>query len=201
MIYTTNPQGDILDMNQAGVDLMGYSSIKELVQKINIRKLYKREIDREKFVEVISRDGFTKDYDVEFKKKDGTPIHTLISSRRYENHKTHEVEFEGIVKDITHRKQSEQIIKERNRELSILNRVAVVLNNTLNLEHILEVTLKEVLRALRLETGGLFLIDHNSQTIKLPIKTGLPDQAGKNLWKAFSEITCLENTLCRRKGR
>ena len=177
MIYTTNPPGDILDMNQAGVDLMGYSSIKELVQKVNIRKLYRNSNDRNRFIKTINRDNFIKDFEVDFLKKDGSPLHVLISSRRYENHETNEVEYEGIIKDITHRKQSEQTIKERNRELSILNSIAVALNNTLNLEHILEVTLKDVLRALRLESGGIFLIDPSSQKIRLQVKTGLPDQA------------------------
>ena len=177
MIYTTNLQGDIVDMNQAGVELLGYSSIKELVQKVNVRKLYKIGSDRDRFVENINRNGFIKDFEVDFLKKDGSPIHVLISSRRYENNKTEEVEYEGIIKDITHRKQSEQIIRERNRELSILNSIAVALNNTLDLEHILNVTIKDVLRALRLESGGLFLIDQNSRKIKLQVKKGLPDQA------------------------
>ena len=177
MIYTTNLQGDIVDMNQAGVELLGYSSIKELVQKVNVRKLYKIGSDRDRFVENINRNGFIKDFEVDFLKKDGSPIHVLISSRRYENHKTDEVEYEGIIKDITHRKQSEQIIRERNRELSILNSIAVALNNTLDLEQILKLTLKEVLRALRLESGGLFLIDQNSRRIKLQVKKDLPDQA------------------------
>ena len=69
MIYATNPSGDILDINQAGVDLMGYSNIKELVRKVNVTHLYKNASDREKFVKTINRDGFTKDYEVEFKKK------------------------------------------------------------------------------------------------------------------------------------
>jgi len=177
MIYTTNPRGDILDMNQAGVELMGYSDIKELAQKVNIRDLYMNPRDRGRFVETINRDGFTKDYEVEFRQKDGTPIHTLISSRRYENYETHEVEYEGIVKDITHRKQSEQTIRERNRELSILNRTAVALNNTLDLDHVLKVTLDDVLKTLGLRSGCLFLINQNSQKIRLQAKSGLPDPA------------------------
>lgn len=200
MIYTTNPSGDILDMNQAGVDLMGYSSIKELVKKVNITNLYKNAGDRDKFVKTINRDGFTKDYEVEFKNNTGTPIHALISSRRYENSETHEVEYEGIVKDITHRKESEQIIRERNRELSILNSVAVALNNTLNLEHVLKVTLKDVLGALRLESGGLFLIDQNNQTIKLPVKTGLPDQAAKEPMEGVFRDIMLGKYLLKKKA-
>ena len=144
---------------------------------MNVIELYKNSKDRDRFLEVINRDGFTKDFEVDFVKRDGTPIHTLISSRRYENHETNDVEYEGIIKDITHRKQSEQIIRERNRELSILNSVAVALNNTLDLEPILNVTLNDVLRALRLESGALFLIDQNSRKIKLQAKKNLPDQA------------------------
>ncbi len=176
MIYTTNPRGDILDMNQAGVELMGYSDIRELVQRVNIKNLYKNPKDRDRFVKTINRDGFTKDYEVDFKRRDGKIIHTLISSRRYESFVTREVEYEGIVKDITHRKHYERTIKERNRELSILNRTAVALNNTLDLDHVLKVTLQDVLKTLELKSGGLFLIDQSSQKIRLQAKSGLPDQ-------------------------
>ena len=41
---------------------------------------------------------------------------------------TGEIEYEGIIKDITHRKRAEEVIKKRNLELSILNKVAVGLN-------------------------------------------------------------------------
>ena len=60
--------------------------------------------------------------------------------------------------------------------MSILNSTAVALNNTLDLDHILRVTLQDVLKALRLESGGLFLIDQNSQKIRLQVKSGLPNQ-------------------------
>lgn len=179
MIYTTNLQGDILDMNQAGVEMLGFSDKDELLTKLRARDLYKNLEDRNKFLDNINRDGFIKDYEAKFKKRDQSPLHVLISSRRYEKPETGDVEYEGIIKDITHRKHTEEIIKQRNRELSILNSVAVALNNTLDLEHILKVTLKDILRALRLERAGLFLIDRKAKIARLQVKTGLPDQSVK----------------------
>ena len=48
-----------------------------------------------------------------------------------------EVEFEGIIKDITRRKQNEEVISRRNRELSIINSIAVALNHTMDFNQIL----------------------------------------------------------------
>jgi PAS domain S-box-containing protein len=174
-IYITNKPGQILDMNPAGVEMLGYQNKQELIQSINARDLYLLPEDRIQFLEKIDRKGFIKDYEVDFKTRKGSPLHVLISSRRYENPETGDIEYEGIIKDITHRKRTEDMIKERNRELSILNSVAVALNNTMDLTDILEGTLKDVLQALRLNRGSLFLIDREAREARLQVRSGLPD--------------------------
>ena len=175
MIYTTNLQGNLLDVNQAGVDMLGYRSKEDLLRMGSAKKFYRKARDRNKFIELINREGFVKDYEVEFKRQDGTPIHVLISSRRYENTKTKDVEYEGIIKDITRRKHSEEEVWERNRELSILNSLAVALNDVTDLEQLLKFTLENVLNALRLKRGAIFLIDPEAQEAVLQAKSGLPN--------------------------
>jgi len=200
MIYTTNQRGDILDMNQAGVEMLAYNSKRELISTISARQLYKDESGRDKFLEIINRQGFIKDYEVDFKTKDGTPLHVLISSRRYQNPNYGDIQYEGIIKDITHRKHAEEVIKQRNRELSILNSVAVALNNTMDLEHILGVTLKDVLRALRLERGGLFLIDRKAKTIRLRVKRDIPEQSLKEITEVIFKDKKLKKHLLEKGG-
>ena len=178
MIYTTNQQGDILDMNQAGIEMLGFPNKESLLASVAARDMYKNPLDREKFLEIINRTGFTKDYEVEFKKRNGETLQVLLSSRRYENAETGDVEYEGIIKDITHRKHIEEVIRQRNRELSILNSVAVALNNSMDLDHILKVTLKNVLSALQIDCGGLFLINRDEKSVSLQARTGLPKEAG-----------------------
>lgn len=174
MVYTTNLPGKILDMNPAGVRLMGYENKNDLLENLSASQLYLHPKGRAKFLEEINRKGHVKDFEADFVTRNGTPLHVLISSRRYENPETSDIEYDGIIKDITHRKQTEEFIKERNRELSILNSVAVALNDTMDLDHILKVTLKDVLRVLRLDRGALFLIDHEEKDARLQIRSGLP---------------------------
>jgi PAS domain S-box-containing protein len=200
MIYTTNRRGDILDINEAGLQMLGYGTKEELLAIGTAKRLYKRTSDRKKFLKAIDREGFVKDFEVDFKRKKGTPIHVLISSRRYENPDTRDVEFEGIIKDITQRKRSEDLINERNRELSILNRVAVALNLTMDLEHILLVTLKEALKILRLRRGAIFLIDREEGRINLHVSHGLPANDGKKPTDLFFKDVMLMRHLIGGEG-
>ncbi len=176
MIYTTNLNGRILDVNQAGVQMLGYQSKEEMLRLGSARRLYRRPRDRDKFVQLMEADGYVKDFGVDFKKKDGTPIHVLISSRRYEDPETGEVQFEGIIKDITHRKQVEDALRERNRELSIIATIAFALNLTMDMDHVLKIILSNVLKLLKLKRGAIFLIDWSKKTAKPHAVFGLPFQ-------------------------
>jgi len=176
MIYTTNQRGRILDVNQAGVNMLGYRKKEEMLGIGSARKLYLDGRDRDRFLKKINQDGFVKDFEVDFKKRDGSPIHVLISSRRYENSETGDIEYEGIIKDITRRKRAEEVLRQRNLELSILNRVAVALNLTMDLNHILMVTLRDVLEVLGLKRGALFLIEREKREIRLQVEQGFPEK-------------------------
>jgi len=174
MIYTSNESGKLLDVNQAGVRMLRYRNRAELLGIGSARRLYWNPEDRNKFIEKINREEYVKDYEVDFKAADGSPIHVLMSARRYENPESGDIEFDGIIKDITHRKKTEETLRKRNEELSLLNSVAVALNLTLDLNHILMVTLKEVLIALKLKRGALFVIDQIRRKALLQARYGLP---------------------------
>ncbi len=172
MIYTTNQQGQILDINQAGVDMLNFASKEEMLKTVSAQKLYRNALDRDRFLAAINRRGQVQDYEVEFKKRDGTPMHALISSRRYQNPETGDVEYEGIIKDITHRKRTEEALKQRNRELSILNSIALALNHNMALNLILQETLKNVLKVLDLNRGAIFLINREQEKTEIIAESG-----------------------------
>jgi PAS domain S-box-containing protein len=180
MIYVTNLQGKILDVNQAGVDLLGYPNKNALLNMGTAKGLYRREEDRDTFIQLINKDGEVKDFDVDFKKRDGSSLHVLISSRRYLNPDTNDVEFEGIIKNITERKKAEETLRKRNVELSLLNKTAVALNKSLDLNRILKESLEDILKTLHLKAGGVFLIDREKKKFQLQIGRGLP-AAGKEI--------------------
>jgi len=177
MIYMSNPQGRLIDVNQAGVDMLGYHDKADLLQIGSTERLYRNVKDREYFLKRINREGYVKDFEVDFLRCDGTPIRALISSRKYENPETGDIEFEGIIKDITQRKRNEEEIHQRNQELSLLNRIAMAMNHNLGLSHVLPDTLKDVLHLLGLKRGAIILIDRAERVPRMEARRGLPEQA------------------------
>ncbi|CAB1061264.1 Two-component system sensor histidine kinase [Olavius sp. associated proteobacterium Delta 1] len=195
MIYTTNQQGQILDINQAGVEMLNYPSKEEMLKTGSAQNLYRNTYDRDRFLAAINRRGQVKDYEVEFRKRDGAAMQALISSRRYQNPETGDVEFEGIIKDITHRKRTEEALKQRNRELSILNSIAVALNHNMALNLILEETLKNVLKILELNRGAIFLIDREREKTEVIAKFGFTVDGAEDTQTVFFKDPLLSKAL------
>jgi PAS domain S-box-containing protein len=176
MIYTSNLQGRLLDVNQAGVEMLGFPDKADLLKIGSTERFYRSAKDRGQFLKRINREGYVKDFEVDFLRRDGSPIRTLISSRRYENPETGDIELEGTIKDITHRKRTEEETHQRNRELSLLNRIAMALSHNLGLSHVLPDTLDDVLGLLGLKRGAIILIDRTQKAPRLEARRGLPEQ-------------------------
>lgn len=181
MIYTSTPEGRLLDMNQAGIELLGYRTKEELLSQMSAVDLYRNPADRAQFIKKITAKGEVKDYEVEFKTRDNSTLHVLISSRLYENVHTGEVELEGIIKDITHRKRIEMEVNQRNRELSVINSIAVALNHNMDLDELLTATIKNVSQVIQVQRGGIFLIDKEAKKISLQAGRNLPEPAGEGM--------------------
>ncbi len=111
-VYISSKEGKFLDANQAILDMLGYESKEEFLQIDIARDLYLRPGDRKKFQEMIERDGRVVDYEVEFKKKDGTPIIVLLTSHVRYDHQGNIIGYEGINIDQTQRYQMEKKIRE-----------------------------------------------------------------------------------------
>ena len=195
MIYTTNEQGQLLDINQAGVEMLNYPSKAVMLKTVSAQDLYSKTSDRDRFLATINRRGQVKDYEVKFKKRDGASMHALISSRRHLNPETGDVEYEGIIKDITHRKRTEEALKQRNRELSILNNIALALNHNMALNLILRETLKNVLKVLELSRGAIFLIDHSQAKAKVIAKFGFQGEDAADTQPLFFKDELLSKAL------
>ena len=196
MIYIATPEGKILDVNNAGVEMLGFSKKEEMLALESATVFYANPSDRGKMVALLNRDGGVKDMELDFIKADGKPIHVILSSRSYEDPKTGEIQYEGTIKDITKRKEIAVLIQKRNRELSILNSIAVAINYTMDLDNLLKVTLGRVLTGLTLAQGGIFLIDRAAKKTILGASVGLPNvQTGKPVELIFKDLLLREYLL------
>jgi two-component system NtrC family sensor kinase len=119
-LFISTKEGRFLDCNQALLDMAGYDK-KEDFLKIDIAKdLYANRVDRKKFQELIERQGFVKDLEVEFKKRNGEKITVLLTAHTTRNEKNETTGYEGLNIDISERKRMERELREANEFLTNL---------------------------------------------------------------------------------
>jgi len=119
IVYITTPEGRILDINPAGVELLGYSSREELSEANVSQDTYWNSRDREAFQKVIAEDGFVRDYEVDLKRKDGKRITLLLSANAVRDDKGTILEYRGIMHDVTERRQLEYQLHQSSKLASV----------------------------------------------------------------------------------
>ncbi len=175
MILIISNDGSIKDVNQAGVDLLGYANKQELLELPSVEEIYDNPKHWQVFQKQIHRDGFFKDFEAGFKKKDGARLHCLLSGTADRGKQGEITGYESIAKDITARMDAIRSFRKRHWELWLLNSVAFAMNKARDLDEILMTALTKVLEVLKLNSGGIFLIDHDKPTFSLRVQKGLTD--------------------------
>ncbi len=111
-VYVSSKKGRFLDANPALLKMLGYDS-KESFLNINIQNdLYVRPDDRLAFQRMIEKDGRVIDYNVNFKRMNGTVIPVLLTANVRHDHAGRVIGYEGIMTDRSRREAMEQKLRE-----------------------------------------------------------------------------------------
>ena len=111
-VYISSKKGRFLNANRALLDMLGYED-KAKFLSIDIKQdLYENPEDREKFQEMIERHGRVVDYEVAFKRKDGTSIPVLLTANVRMSQTGTVLGYEGICVDQSQRQQMKKKLRE-----------------------------------------------------------------------------------------
>ena len=117
VFYISTVEGKFLDINPAGVELFGYSSKEELLSIDIGRDLYAIPQDRKQFIDVVDRTSYSKDYEVQMKRKNGEKLWVIITSTAIRDPRGKVVAFRGIIRDVTaHKKLEQQLLHSHKME-------------------------------------------------------------------------------------
>ncbi len=106
VIYITDLDDNFLDVNPRASDLLGYS--KEELLKMKKGDLFLYNDEWEEFDDILNEDKEVLEYEATLKRKDGKKLFCLISCSKQFRIEENTEFYQGIIHDITKRKQAEQ---------------------------------------------------------------------------------------------
>jgi diguanylate cyclase (GGDEF)-like protein/PAS domain S-box-containing protein len=115
-VYIASREGDIITVNPALVEMLGYDSVDDLKRAGPTTVLYVNPIDRERVFARLEAQGVVKNFEYRLRRKDGKEIVVLENSRAIHDEAGRIVAHEGTITDITDRKIAEtRVFEEKER--------------------------------------------------------------------------------------
>ena len=111
-VFISSKEGKFLNANQALLDMLGYDSKEEFLNIDLPEDLYVRPEDRRTFQKMMELDGRVIDYEVEFKRKDGSTIPILLTGHPRYDQQGNIIGYGGLNIDLTQRKLMEKELRE-----------------------------------------------------------------------------------------
>ena len=107
-IYITSREGKFLDVNPALLELFGYTR-EEMVDKLDVTEIYVYPGERDTFQQKIEKEGSVRDYEVKFKKRNGTQMDCILNSTVRRSRDGDILGYQGIIRDVTEQKRIERL--------------------------------------------------------------------------------------------
>ncbi|HEY6769933.1 MAG TPA: PAS domain-containing protein [Candidatus Sulfotelmatobacter sp.] len=126
-LFFSTPEGRFIEVNEAMVRMLGYSSRQELLQIDIPTQLYFSPEQRQQHADAMRESGHMRNFEATLRRKNGAPIHVLINAFGLYSDSGQLIQIRGLMLDVTglHTYQSEL---HRERDFS-----GKILSNTQNL--------------------------------------------------------------------
>ena len=111
-IYRTTLQGTSVAANPALAKMLGYESPQELVSTLTdtTHQLWLDPHERPHFFGLVNEEKVVRNYECQFKRKDGTAVWVALNIRKVQDEGT--AYYEGFIEDITERKRMEDTLRK-----------------------------------------------------------------------------------------
>ena len=119
-IYRTTPDGQILLANPSLIKLLGYSSFEELAGRNLAEYGFEPSYERIHFMDIIKREGKVKGLESAWTRIDGTTVFISESARGINDKEGKIIYYDGVVEDITLRKQAEEMLRKSEQMLQMV---------------------------------------------------------------------------------
>ena len=150
-IFRVTRDGRLLAVNPAGARMLDYESPEEALSLgADLgRDLWVRPEERSVYAGLLEQHGEIRDFQCEFKRKDGSPLWVSLSARKVAAGDGQTLYYQGFLENLSEKKRLEQELKDHIREIQLLSEINSALWHAPTEEDLL----REYCRIV-VETGG-----------------------------------------------
>jgi two-component system sporulation sensor kinase A len=129
-LYRTTLEGQILDANPAVVQMLGYPD-RETLLAVNAADTYVDPEDRRRWQALMQQEGVVRNHEARWYRRDGSVIWLRNTARAIRDDTGRLLYYEGVLEDVTERRQMERRVRQSER-LAAMGHVAAVLSHEIN---------------------------------------------------------------------
>ena len=174
-LFFVDPQnGAILDQNRSCELLLGYSG-DELAELALTSLLPGKQ--NGKYLRLLKRvlkSGYGEASDLQFRTKSGDYFTGAVHARL--GFLDDRQVIHGVIRDVTQLKRVEQELRQRNRELTLINQITFKAAESSSLPDVLATVREMVIEAFGADGGGIFLSRHQGHQLELVTHQGIGDE-------------------------
>ena len=180
-VFMATPDNRFLDFNQAFLNMLGYEDREELMRVENVGStLYVNPADRDRLMKLLQDYSSVSNFEFQIRRKDGE-IRTVLESSFVTRDASGRISaYQGFVLDITERKQAEQEIRRRNRELLVLNAIGQTLNQPFELDEMLNRALRQLVELFGGDQGAVYLLDRETHVVSRAAAFGMRSEYARH---------------------
>ncbi|MBW2709644.1 MAG: PAS domain S-box protein [Deltaproteobacteria bacterium] len=179
-IMLTNVKGGVLEVNQAGIDILGFSQREELLEISSVREFFKHNDDLYQFRKKLSQDGFVTGFEAPLRRKDDSVFYGLLTANVTLDATGKITGHVFIVRDVSKRKKAQEQIEWRNKWLATLNAISTAIGSSLDLNEIVHNTIEKISGILGSVSIRVYLLDKKKQALDLLASKGLSSRFVRN---------------------
>ena len=132
---TAGSGGRLLSVNPALAQMFGYDT-PENMAKTRVVDFYADGEDRKRFIETVGSAGVVADYEVEFRRTDGSTFLGSLNARAVKGPDGDVAYIDGVLEDVTERKSAEEALRESEQEVRSAEREKTAILSSMS-EHVI----------------------------------------------------------------
>jgi PAS domain S-box-containing protein len=175
-VFVATPDGVLQECNDAFVRMLGCGNRDEVMALNLDREVYVSPERRAEFRREVEAHNFVRNFEVLLRRRDGTVLSAMESSFATRDASGNIERYQGFLLDVTEKKQAEDEIRRRNRELNALNAMAMIANQSFDMDEILNLTLRQMILLLDAPAGSIYVADSANGTFRRRADWGRSDK-------------------------